>query len=51
MNIVPSNPLEAMVKMEMLSVIFFALLIGIGLTRIHAARAKPVSRCWRRSTT
>jgi DAACS family dicarboxylate/amino acid:cation (Na+ or H+) symporter len=39
-NIVPRNPLKAMVDMDMLAVIFFALLIGIGLTLIHADRAQ-----------
>jgi DAACS family dicarboxylate/amino acid:cation (Na+ or H+) symporter len=41
-KIVPSNPLAAMVNMDMLAVIFFALLIGIGLTRIDPARAQAV---------
>jgi DAACS family dicarboxylate/amino acid:cation (Na+ or H+) symporter len=41
-NIVPRNPLAAMVNMDMLAVIFFALLIGIGLTRIDPARAQAV---------
>jgi DAACS family dicarboxylate/amino acid:cation (Na+ or H+) symporter len=41
-KIVPRNPLESMVKMEMLSVIFFALLIGIGLTQIHPERAQLI---------
>ncbi len=39
-NIVPRNSLQSMVNMEMLSVIFFALLIGIGLTRIPVERAR-----------
>jgi DAACS family dicarboxylate/amino acid:cation (Na+ or H+) symporter len=41
-NIVPRNPLAALVNMDMLAVIFFALLIGIGLTRISAERAQPI---------
>jgi len=41
-NIVPRNPLAAMVNMDMLAVIFFALLIGIGLTQIHPERAQLV---------
>lgn len=31
-NIVPSNPVEAMVKGEMLQIIFFAILFGVGVT-------------------
>lgn len=34
-NIVPRNPLKSMVEMDMLAVICFALLIGIGLTKIN----------------
>lgn len=41
-NIVPTNPVQAMANMDMLGVIFFALLIGLGLTRIDAERAAPV---------
>ena len=33
-NVVPRNPLEAMVKKDMLAVIFTAFLVGIALTRI-----------------
>jgi DAACS family dicarboxylate/amino acid:cation (Na+ or H+) symporter len=39
-NIVPRNPFDAMVRMDMLQVIFFALLIGIGLTVIEPQRSK-----------
>ncbi len=41
-SIVPRNPIAAMVNMDMLGVIFFALLIGIGLTIIPQAKAEPV---------
>jgi dicarboxylate/amino acid:cation (Na+ or H+) symporter, DAACS family len=41
-NIVPRNPLRAAVEMDMLAVIFFALLIGIGLTAIPPERARAV---------
>lgn len=37
-HIVPRNPLLAMVNMEMLSVIFFALLVGLGITRLDSRR-------------
>lgn len=33
-NIIPKNPVEAAVKGDMLAVIFFALLFGIGVTRL-----------------
>lgn len=41
-KIIPTNPFEAMVKMDMLGVIFFALLIGVGLTIIDPERARAV---------
>jgi DAACS family dicarboxylate/amino acid:cation (Na+ or H+) symporter len=41
-NIIPRNPIQAMAEMDMLAVIFFALLIGVGLTRIPEERAKHV---------
>lgn len=41
-NIVPDNPLKAAVEMQMLSVIFVALLVGIGLTRLNPEKARPV---------
>jgi DAACS family dicarboxylate/amino acid:cation (Na+ or H+) symporter len=43
-NIVPRNPLRAMVDFDMLAVIFFALMFGIGLALIPAARAAPMLR-------
>ncbi|MCI0455698.1 MAG: dicarboxylate/amino acid:cation symporter [Gemmataceae bacterium] len=42
-NIVPKNPAKAAVDMEMLQVIFFALLIGVGLTVIDKKRAEAVT--------
>lgn len=41
-NIVPRNPLAAMVQFDMLAVIFFALMFGIGLALIQPARAAPM---------
>jgi DAACS family dicarboxylate/amino acid:cation (Na+ or H+) symporter len=41
-NIVPRNPLQAAVQGDMLPVIFFALLIGIGLTVIQEDRARAI---------
>jgi DAACS family dicarboxylate/amino acid:cation (Na+ or H+) symporter len=43
-NIVPRNPLKSMVDFDMLAVIFFALMFGIGLALIPAARAEPMVR-------
>lgn len=41
-NIVPRNPLKAMVEMDMLAVICFALLIGVALTQIPKSRGASV---------
>lgn len=43
-NIVPRNPLRAMVEFEMLAVIFFSLMFGVGLALIPAPRAEPMIR-------
>jgi DAACS family dicarboxylate/amino acid:cation (Na+ or H+) symporter len=42
--IVPSNPVEAAARMDLLAWIFFALLFGWALTRIPGERAAPVVR-------
>ena len=42
-NVVPRNPLEAMVKKDMLAVIFTAFLVGIALTRIDPTYAKVLT--------
>ncbi len=39
-QIVPDNPLRAMVNGEMLAVMFFALMVGIGLTLTQTAAAR-----------
>jgi dicarboxylate/amino acid:cation (Na+ or H+) symporter, DAACS family len=41
-NIVPRNPLKAMVEMDMLAVVCFALLIGVALTRIPENRRNNI---------
>jgi proton glutamate symport protein len=41
-NIVPSNPIGALASGEMLQVIFFAAMIGVSLTLMDTAKAKPV---------
>ncbi len=43
-NIVPRNPLKAMVDFEMLAVIFFSLAFGIGLALTPPHRAEPMIR-------
>lgn len=41
-DIVPRNPIDSAAKLDLLGVIFFALLVGIGLSHIDRAKAKPV---------
>jgi len=41
-NIVPTNPIQAMTEGNMLQILFFALMLGIGLTALPAERAAPV---------
>jgi dicarboxylate/amino acid:cation (Na+ or H+) symporter, DAACS family len=41
-RIVPRNPVQAAANGEMLAVIFFALMLGVALTMIPEARAKPL---------
>ncbi len=43
MDIIPLNPIEAMVKGNMLQIIFFAMLVGFSLSSM-GERAKPVSQ-------
>ena len=43
-NIVPRNPVAAAADMDMLALIFFALIFGAALTAIPEERAKPVIR-------
>lgn len=42
LNIVPQNPFAALAEAKMLQVVFFALVIGIGLTLIKREKAAPV---------
>lgn len=41
-RIVPTNPIEALARADMLAVIFFALMIGIALTMVAREKAAPV---------
>ena len=43
-EIVPRNPIEAMAKGQALSVIFFALMLGVALTIMKRERAEPLIR-------
>src|SRR3990170_3654224 len=43
-NIVPRNPIQAAAGMDMLGVIFFALVFGAALTMIPEERARPLLR-------
>jgi Na+/H+-dicarboxylate symporter len=42
LNIIPTNPIKAMVEGQMLQIIFFALLAGVCVTLIPAERGQPV---------
>lgn len=41
-GIVPTNPITALATGEMLQIIFFGLMLGVALTLMKQARAKPV---------
>lgn len=41
-RIVPRNPIQAAANGEMLAVIFFALMLGVGLTSVSAKQAAPL---------
>lgn len=43
-TLVPKNPIKAAVELQMLGIITFALLVGIGLTHIDRPRAELVTR-------
>jgi len=43
-NLVPRNPVKAMVDLDLLGLIFFAFIFGAALTMIAAERAQPVVR-------
>lgn len=42
LNIIPTNPIKAMVEGQMLQIIFFALLAGVCLTLIPSEQGQPV---------
>jgi dicarboxylate/amino acid:cation (Na+ or H+) symporter, DAACS family len=41
-NIVPRNPVKAAADFNMLAVIFFSLMVGVAMTRLPPARARPM---------
>ncbi|MEA2006450.1 MAG: dicarboxylate/amino acid:cation symporter, partial [Acidobacteriota bacterium] len=41
-NVIPTNPLKALIEGKMLQVIFIALLFGVALTLIKQEKSKPV---------
>jgi len=43
-NIVPKNPLRSMVEFDMLAIIFFSLMFGVGLALVPRERAAPMVR-------
>lgn len=43
-QIIPSNPISAAANLEMLGIITFALLVGIGLTRLEPHKAELMKR-------
>ncbi|GAB5466476.1 MAG: dicarboxylate/amino acid:cation symporter [Candidatus Kapaibacteriales bacterium] len=43
-ELVPVNPLESMLTGEMLSIVIFAVIIGIALTKLKKTNAKPIMR-------
>ncbi|HLO40193.1 MAG TPA: dicarboxylate/amino acid:cation symporter [Phycisphaerales bacterium] len=42
LNIVPTNPFDALARSDMLQIVFLAVAVGIGLTLIGRERAEPV---------
>lgn len=40
-NVIPRNPVKAMADFNMLAIIFFSLMVGVALTRLDRAKAKP----------
>lgn len=42
MRIVPTNPIEALARADMLAIIFFALMVGVSLTFVPQNKSAPV---------
>ena len=43
-NLIPSNPLEAILKGEMLGVVIFTIIIGVAITQLNKETAQPIIR-------
>lgn len=43
-NLIPVNPIEAIVSGEMLSIIVFTILIGIAITQLEVKMMRPIAR-------
>jgi len=43
-NLIPSNPLEAILKGEMLGVVIFTIIIGVAITQLKKETARPIIR-------
>lgn len=43
-KLIPSNPLESVLNGEMLSIVVFTIIIGIAITQLHDASARPLIR-------
>lgn len=43
-QVVPSNPISAAANLEMLGIITFALLVGVGLTRLESPKAELMTK-------
>jgi len=43
-NLVPSNPLEAILTGEMLSIVIFTVIIGVAITQLELKTARPIIR-------
>lgn len=43
-NLIPNNPLEAILTGEMLGVVIFTIIIGVAITQLHQKTAGPIIR-------
>jgi Na+/H+-dicarboxylate symporter len=43
-NLIPDNPLEAMLSGEMLGVVIFTIIIGVAITQLNKTTAQPIIR-------
>ncbi|MCO4813513.1 MAG: dicarboxylate/amino acid:cation symporter [Flavobacteriales bacterium] len=43
-NLIPNNPLEAIITGEMLGVVIFTIIIGVAITQLNEGTARPIIR-------